>query len=224
MGIRITCQTCWNSDCWAPSPQFPIRLSGRGSRIGMLKIFFKYNSDLLITCVWIKHKHIQTPYFVFVTLPCFYCIHSINSYIFFRWDTNMEVLFIITQPKELACLSSQIMLILQVQGSHLEIPALNHIKTDCDRIKSEFFLWPVLCEPLWFHPLPLPLFHSTPAFQPPVGISTIPSSLNLQAFACTVSFSCNALFPDVCVDYSFYTFRCLFKYNIFRRTFPDHPI
>lgn len=52
----------------------------------------------------------------------------------------MEVLFIITQQKELACLSSQIMLMLQVQGSHFEILVLNRIKTDCDQIKSEFFL------------------------------------------------------------------------------------
>lgn len=26
------------------------------------------------------------------------------------------------------------------EGSHFEILALNHIKTDCDRIKPEFFL------------------------------------------------------------------------------------
>lgn len=206
-GIRITRQICWNSDCWASPPQFPIKLSGRGSRIGIRKNFFfwKYNSDLLITCVWIKHKHMQT------TLLCFYCHTALfllysqhQIHIFLRWDTSVRGLIYYNSAKRVGISEFP-------EGSHFEILALNHIKTDCDWIKSEFFLWPVLCVPLWFHPLPLPLFHSTPASQPPVGISTIPSLLNLQAPCIHVSFSSNALSPDVCVDYSFYTFRCLFK-------------
>lgn len=135
------------------------------------------------------------------------------------------------ETQELASLSSQIMLMLPVQGSWFEIPALNHILTSCERIKSELFLWSVL---LLTFPISLP---STP----PISLHSSHSShlLVSQLYrACSASrllqvpfhfpgMLCPQMFVGIipCIHLGvFYTFRYLFKCDIFRRAFPDHPI